>query len=257
MIELKGICKKFNVGTVNESTLFDGFSFKVNPGDFVSVVGSNGSGKTTMLNLICGTLAPDSGKVIIGGVDMTGKPDYVRYKKIGRVYQDPSFGTCADMTVFENMSLADNKGKSFGLTPGLNKKRYEEYRNMLSDLGLGLEDKMHVKVGCLSGGQRQAMSLLMSVMTPVDCLILDEHTAALDPKTSEVIMHITDKIIKERKLTALMVTHNLRFAVEYGNRIVMMHEGNIVLEKSGDEKHETKTEDLMAIFNKISVECGN
>ena len=128
---------------------------------------------------------------------------------------------------------------------------------MLSDLGLGLEDKMHVKVGCLSGGQRQAMSLLMSVMTPVDCLILDEHTAALDPKTSEVIMHITDKIIKERKLTALMVTHNLRFAVEYGNRIVMMHEGNIVLEKSGDEKHETKTEDLMAIFNKISVECGN
>ena len=230
MIELDNICKKFNIGTVNESSLFENFSFKVNPGDFVSVVGSNGSGKTTMLNIICGTISPDSGRVIIGG---------------------------ADMTVFENMSLADNKGKPFGLTPGLNKKRYESYREMLSDLGLGLEDKMHVKVGCLSGGQRQAMSLLMSVMTPIDCLILDEHTAALDPKTSEVIMQITDKIIRERKLTALMVTHNLRFAVEYGNRIVMMHEGNIVLEKSGEEKRATKTEDLMDIFNKISVECGN
>ena len=257
MIELDNICKKFNIGTVNESSLFENFSFKVNPGDFVSVVGSNGSGKTTMLNIICGTISPDSGRVIIGGADMTGKPDYVRYRKIGRVYQDPSFGTCADMTVFENMSLADNKGKPFGLTPGLNKKRYESYREMLSDLGLGLEDKMHVKVGCLSGGQRQAMSLLKSVMTPIDCLILDEHTAALDPKTSEVIMQITDKIIRERKLTALMVTHNLRFAVEYGNRIVMMHEGNIVLEKSEEEKRTTKTEDLMDIFNKISVECGN
>lgn len=257
MIELDNICKKFNIGTVNESSLFENFSFKVNPGDFVSVVGSNGSGKTTMLNIVCGTISPDSGRVIIGGADMTGKPDYVRYRKIGRVYQDPSFGTCADMTVFENMSLADNKGKPFGLTPGLNKKRYESYREMLSDLGLGLEDKMHVKVGCLSGGQRQAMSLLMSVMTPIDCLILDEHTAALDPKTSEVIMQITDKIIRERKLTALMVTHNLRFAVEYGNRIVMMHEGNIVLEKSEEEKRTTKTEDLMDIFNKISVECGN
>lgn len=257
MIELDNICKKFNIGTVNESSLFENFSFKVNPGDFVSVVGSNGSGKTTMLNIVCGTISPDSGRVIIGGADMTGKPDYVRYRKIGRVYQDPSFGTCADMTVFENMSLADNKGKPFGLTPGLNKKRYESYREMLSDLGLGLEDKMHVRVGCLSGGQRQAMSLLMSVMTPIDCLILDEHTAALDPKTSEVIMQITDKIIRERKLTALMVTHNLRFAVEYGNRIVMMHEGNIVLEKSEEEKRTTKTEDLMDIFNKISVECGN
>ena len=257
MIELDNICKKFNIGTVNESSLFENFSFKVNPGDFVSVVGSNGSGKTTMLNIICGTISPDSGRVIIGGADMTGKPDYVRYRKIGRVYQDPSFGTCADMTVFENMSLADNKGKPFGLTPGLNKKRYESYREMLSDLGLGLEDKMHVRVGCLSGGQRQAMSLLMSVMTPIDCLILDEHTAALAPKTSEVIMQITDKIIRERKLTALMVTHNLRFAVEYGNRIVMMHEGNIVLEKSEEEKRTTKTEDLMDIFNKISVECGN
>ncbi len=257
MIMLKNIYKRFNHGTVNETTLFDDFNFHVKKGEFVSVVGSNGSGKTTMLNVICGTLVPDSGHVIIGGEDVTHKPDYYRYKRIGRVYQNPAFGTCADMNVFENMSLADNKGKSFGLSSGTNKKRFNDYRDMLSELGLGLEDKMFVKVGSLSGGQRQAMSLLMSVMTPIDCLILDEHTAALDPKTSEIIMHITDKIIKERGLTALMVTHNLRHATEFGNRLVMMHEGKCIMDHAGDEKTNIDTKHLLETFENISIELGN
>lgn len=257
MIQLHNICKKFNAGTVNESVLFDHFNFSVNPGDFISVVGSNGSGKTTMLNLICGTLMPDAGSIMIGGVDVTRKSDYLRYRKIGRVYQNTAFGTCGGMTVFENMSLADNKGKSFGLSAGINKKRYDDYREMLRELGLGLEDKMQVKVGCLSGGQRQAMSLLMAVMTPIDCLILDEHTAALDPKTSEVIMRITDKIVRERHLTALMVTHNLRYAIEYGNRLVMMHEGKTIMDYAGEEKKKIDTRHLLETFESISVELGN
>ena len=257
MIQLCDICKKFNSGTVNETVLFNNFNFKVNKGDFISVIGSNGSGKTTMLNIICGTIGADSGKVIIGGHDMTHKPDYERYKKIGRVYQNPALGTCGDMNVLENMSLADNKGKRFGFSSGVNKKKLDYYREMLGTLGLGLEDKMFVKVGSLSGGQRQAMSLLMSVMTPIECLILDEHTASLDPKTSEIIMRITDKIVKERGLTALMVTHNLRYAVEYGNRLIMMHKGQIVIDKSGEDKKKTGVNDILDVFNEISIECGN
>ena len=257
MIQLCDICKKFNSGTVNETVLFNNFNFKVNKGDFISVIGSNGSGKTTMLNIICGTIGADSGKVIIGGHDMTHKPDYERYKKIGRVYQNPALGTCGDMNVLENMSLADNKGKRFGFSSGVNKKKLDYYREMLSTLGLGLEDKMFVKVGSLSGGQRQAMSLLMSVMTPIECLILDEHTAALDPKTSEIIMRITDKIVKERGLTALMVTHNLRYAVEYGNRLVMMHEGKCIMDHAGKEKENLDTQALLKTFEDISIELGN
>ena len=257
MIQLCDICKKFNSGTVNETVLFNNFNFKVNKGDFISVIGSNGSGKTTMLNIICGTIGADSGKVIIGGHDMTHKPDYERYKKIGRVYQNPALGTCGDMNVLENMSLADNKGKRFGFSSEKKKKKLDYYREMLGTLGLGLEDKMFVKVGSLSGGQRQAMSLLMSVMTPIECLILDEHTAALDPKTSEIIMRITDKIVKERGLTALMVTHNLRYAVEYGNRLVMMHEGKCIMDHAGKEKENLDTQALLKTFEDISVELGN
>ncbi len=257
MIRLENVYKRFNPGTVNESVLFEDFNFRVNKGDFISVVGSNGSGKTTMLNLICGTLAPDLGKIIIGGHDMTHTADYIRYKKIGRVYQNPSFGTCGEMNVFENMSLADNKGKPFGFASGVNKKRFDYYRDMLSTLGLGLEDKMYVKVGSLSGGQRQAMSLLMSVMTPIECLILDEHTAALDPKTSEIIMEITDKIIKERSITALMVTHNLRYASDYGNRLVMMHEGKCIMDHAGEAKKNLDVKHLLETFEHISIELGN
>ena len=178
-------------------------------------------------------------------------------EKIGRVFQNPAMGTCPGMTILENLSIADNKGKHYGLRRGIQKKRIDYYREQLSLLNLGLEDKLHVKVGSLSGGQRQALALLMSTMTPIDFLILDEHTAALDPKTAEVNMELTNKLVKEKKLTTIMVTHNLRYAVEYGDRLLMMHEGKAILDKNGDEKERTRVEDVLDIFNAISVERGN
>ena len=190
MLELSHIHKYYNAGTVNEMCLFQDFSLTIQDGEFVSVVGSNGSGKTSMLNLICGSIPLDSGSIRIGGKDITNMPEFKRQRKIGRVYQNPAMGTCPSMTILENMSLADNKGKPFNLRPGTNRQRVDFYREQLKSLGLGLEDKMDVKVGVLSGGQRQAMALLMSTMTPIEFLILDEHTAALDPKTAEIIMQI-------------------------------------------------------------------
>ena len=257
MLELKNICKNYNPGSVNELCLFNDFNLTIDDGQFVSVVGSNGSGKTSMLNIICGSIEADAGQIFVNGEDITGKKDYLRQRKIGRVYQDPAKGTCPSMTILENMSIADNKGKAYGLKRGVKKQRMEAYREMLSPLGLGLEDKMHTKVGALSGGQRQALALLMSTMTPIEFMILDEHTAALDPKTAEIIMELTDKIVKEKKVTTIMVTHNLRYAVEYGNRIIMMHEGKAILDKAGEEKKNLHTEEIMKIFNEISVECGN
>jgi putative ABC transport system ATP-binding protein len=257
MIELKNISKTFNAGTVNESKLFDNFNLTIKDNDFVSVVGSNGSGKTTTLNIICGSIPIDSGEVIINGTNINKLKEFQRYRKIGRVYQNPSMGTCPSMTITENMSIADNKGKPFGLGWGTNKKRIEHYREMLSQLGLGLEDKMNVKVGLLSGGQRQAMALLMTVMTPIDMLILDEHTAALDPKTAEIIMQLTYKIVNEMKLTTIMVTHNLKYAIEYGNRLIMMHEGNAIMDIEGDEKKNTSIDTVLSKFNQISIERGN
>jgi putative ABC transport system ATP-binding protein len=183
--------------------------------------------------------------------------EYKRLQNIGRVYQNPAMGTCPAMTILENMSLADNKGKKFNLARGTNKNRITYYRELLQKLNLGLEDKLDIKVGSLSGGQRQAMALLMSTMTPIEFLILDEHTAALDPKTAELIMELTDKIVKEKKLTTIMVTHNLRYAVEYGNRLVMMHQGNIVLDKKGEDKSKVAIDDILTKFNEISIECGN
>mgnify|MGYP004706098123 FL=1 len=214
MLELKNIDKYYNVGTVNEMCLFNDFNFTVNDGEFVSVVGSNGSGKTSMLNLICGSTYVDGGQIIMNGEDITNKKEFLRYNDIGRVYQNPSMGTCPDMTILENMALADNKAKSYGLSLGINKKRIEYYKEQLSTLNLGLEDKLHIKVGVLSGGQRQAMALLMATMTDIKFLILDEHTAALDPKTADLIMKITDDVVREKHLTTVMVTHNLRYAVE-------------------------------------------
>lgn len=237
--------------------LFDGFNFSVDDGEFVSVVGSNGSGKTSMLNIICGTIAIDKGDVLINGESIVKLKEYQRYRKIGRVYQNPAMGTCPNLTILENMSLADNKGKRFNLTSGVNRKRESYYKEQLASLGLGLEDKMGVKLGALSGGQRQAVSLIMATLTPIDFLILDEHTAALDPHTAEVIMELTDKVVKEKKLTAISVTHNLRHAVEYGSRLVMMDKGGIVLDIKGEEKQKTTTDDILGIFNKISIECGN
>ena len=257
MLELAHVNKYFNPGTVNEMCLFENFNFQVEDGQFVSVVGSNGSGKTSMLNLICGSLRVDTGKVLINGEDITYKKEFLRHKKIGRVFQDPSKGTCPSMNILENLSIADNKGKPFNLTRGTNRKKIDAYKEMLRPLNLGLEDKLYTKVGSLSGGQRQALSLLMSTMTPIDFLILDEHTAALDPKTAEIIMKLTGQIVREKHVTTIMVTHNLRYAVEYGDRLVMMHEGKVVLDKVGEEKQEVKVEDIMHIFNEISIECGN
>ena len=257
MLELKGISKYYNVGSVNEMCLFQDFNLNIEKGEFLSVVGSNGSGKTSMLNIICGSIPVESGQILIGDTDITKEKEYKRNKRIGRVYQNPSMGTCPSMTILENMALADNKGKLYGLGRGTNKARIEYYREQLAQLGLGLEDKMDVKVGSLSGGQRQAMALLMATLTPIRFLILDEHTAALDPKTADLIMELTDKVVKEKHLTTIMVTHNLRYAVEYGDRLLMLHQGKAVMDYSGEEKKKIQIEDILGKFNEISIECGN
>ncbi|MDD3220010.1 MAG: ATP-binding cassette domain-containing protein [Lachnospiraceae bacterium] len=257
MLELKNINKNYNKGTVNEHCLFQDFSLRIEDDDFVSVVGSNGSGKTSILNIICGTIPVDKGNIVVNGEDITNKQDFLRHRKIGRVFQDPSKGTCPSMTILENMSLAENKGRPYNLGRGANKAKIQHYQDMLRPLNLGLEDKMHTKVGVLSGGQRQALALLMSTMTPIEFLILDEHTAALDPKTAEIIMELTDKIVHEKKVTTIMVTHNLRYAVQYGNRLIMMHEGKAIMDKSGSEKDQVQVDEIMRVFNQISVECGN
>lgn len=257
MLELQHIHKYYNPGTVNEMCLFEDFNLSIKKGQFVSVVGSNGSGKTSMLNIVCGSINPDSGKILIEGQDITKEKEYRRLRRIGRVYQNPAMGTCPNMTILENMSMSDHKGKFFGLSMGTNKSRIPFYQEQLRQLNLGLEDKLHVKVGSLSGGQRQAMSLLMSTMTPIDFLILDEHTAALDPKTAELIMELTDKVVREKQLTTIMVTHNLRYAVEYGDRLLMMHQGHAVMDLEGDEKKNMNVDTILEKFNEISIECGN
>ena len=257
MIELKNIYKYYNPGTVNEMCLFEDFNLNIKKGEFVSVIGSNGSGKTSMLNLICGSIPLDKGDIIIEGKSIAKLPEYKRNRRIGRVYQNPSLGTCPEMTILENLSLADNKGKKFGFSFGINKTRIDYYKEILSGLGLGLEEKLNTKVKSLSGGQRQALTLLMSTLTPIEFLILDEHTAALDPKTADLIMELTDKVVKEKRLTAIMVTHNLRYAVEYGNRLLMMHQGKAVIDKAKEEKAKITVDDILGKFTEISIECGN
>ena len=257
ILELDRICKTFGRGSVNESVLFRDFSFSVAKGEFVSVVGSNGSGKTTMLNIISNTVGADSGRVILSGKDITRCPEHRRAARIARVFQDPSFGTVGSMSILENMALAAGKGKRALLSPAVDRRRADEYRELLSEVGLGLEDKMNVPVGLLSGGQRQALSLIMSTMVCPDLLLLDEHTAALDPKAADTVMDITDRIVRSRGISAIMVTHNLRYAVEYGNRLVMMHAGEIVLDKRAGEKRASTVDELLVLFNAISIECGN
>ena len=257
MLSYEHICKTFNPGTPDAATLFDDFNLTVDDGEFVSVIGSNGSGKTTMLNLLCGSLPVDSGKIIVDGNDITNLAEYRRAAHIGRVFQDPRAGTCADLTILENMALADNKKRRYGLTPAVSRARIDAYREMLAQCGMGLEERLHAKVGTLSGGQRQALALVIANMTDIDLLILDEHTAALDPKSADTVMQLTDKFVRASKITTLMVTHNLRFAVEYGTRLIMMHEGKCIVDIRGEEKKRTSVDDLLGIFYEISIEVGN
>lgn len=257
MLRLENINKTFNRGTVDEKTLFSDFNLTLAPGEFAAVVGSNGSGKTTVLNIISGDVLPESGKVFLDGEDISSRKNYVRARKIARVFQDPSMGTCPSMTIYENLSIADNKGKRFGLGRGLNRRRLDFYRETLSELGMGLEDRLSTKAQALSGGQRQALALIMATLSQPALLLLDEHTAALDPKSADTVMELTDRIIREHSLSAIMVTHNLRYAVEYGTRSIMMHEGQIVMDVSGAARGALSIDDYLARFNEISIECGN
>lgn len=257
LVRLEHVDKCFNRGSVNEAALFHDFSFSVAKGEFVSIVGSNGSGKTTLLNIICGSIATDAGRVLLRDRDITGLTEHQRAAFIGRVFQDPAKGTCPALTILENLSLADGKGKAYGLGRGVNRRRADYYRSQLELLRMGLEDRLDLEVGALSGGQRQALALLISTMTPIDLLVLDEHTAALDPKASETVMELTDRIVREKKLTAVMVTHNLKFAVNYGSRIVMMHQGTCVIDAEGENKAAYSMAELLKTFNEISIECGN
>lgn len=257
MLRLEKIRKVFNERTVDETVVFDGFDFEVEKGDFVSVIGSNGSGKTTLLNLICGSVRPESGRILFGGEDITSLEEYKRARFIGRVFQDPKTGTCSNLTILENMALADNKNRAYGLGAGVNKKKIDYYRSLLENCGLGLENRLGTPAGALSGGQRQALAMVIAGMTDISLLILDEHTAALDPKSSETIMRLTDRLVREKGITTLMVTHNLKYAVSYGNRLVMMHAGQCVLDLKGDDKKNAKVEELLSKFNEISIETGN
>ncbi len=254
MLEIKNLTKIYNPGTVTELKLFDGLDLTVPDGQFISIVGSNGSGKTSLLNIICGSIPLDGGDVLVDGKSIRKQRDFQRYASIGRVYQNPALGTCPNLTMLENLSLADNKGKRFGLSQGVNKKRVDFYRSELAGLGLGLEDKLDIKMGALSGGQRQAVALLMATLTPLKFLILDEHTAALDPKTAETIMVLTGKVVKEKGLTAMMVTHNLRYALEYGDRLLMLDRGKIVVDRAGEEKTKMTTEEILQVFGQLSMQ---
>ena len=248
MLEVKNITKIYNQGTVTEHTLFENFSLTVADGQFVSIVGSNGSGKTSLLNIICGSIPIVQGVVVVDGTPITRLREYQRYASMGRVYQDPSAGTCPGLTMLENLSLAENKGKPFGLGRAVDRKRIESYREQLRSLGLGLEDKLDVKMGALSGGQRQAVSLLMATMTPLKFLILDEHTAALDPATAEVVLELTKKIVAENNITCLMITHNLASSLALGNRTIMMAGGHIKLDLKGADREGLTADDLLRLF---------
>lgn len=257
MLQLKNINKAFYPGTPDETVLFQDFSLTVNQKDFISVIGSNGSGKSTMLNLLCGTLFPDQGKILLNDKDITRIPDYKRAAYIARVYQNPSKGSLNSFSILENMALADNKGKPYGFGRAVNKGRIDFYKSQLEQLHLGLENRLNDKVKNLSGGQRQALAIITATLTPHDILILDEHTAALDPKTAETIMELTSKIVEKKKLTTIMVTHNLKFALQYGSRLLMMHQGQAVMDRTGAQKSKVELNEVLDKFNEISIESGN
>ena len=248
MLELKSIYKTFNPGTINAKTALQDLSLTLNDGDFVTVIGGNGAGKSTMLNAVAGTFTVDAGTIAIGGVDVTHLPEHRRAKFIGRVFQDPMMGTAPTMQIEENLALAARRGRRRGLSWGITRAEREEYREKLKTLGLGLEDRMTSKVGLLSGGQRQALTLLMASLRWPELLLLDEHTAALDPATAAKVLELSDRIVAENHLTAMMITHNMRDAITHGNRLIMMNAGRIILDISGEEKKKLTKQDLLDRF---------
>lgn len=252
MLEIKDLHKTFNKGTINEKVALDGVDLQLNPGDFVTIIGGNGAGKSTMLNAIAGVWPVDQGNIIVDGVDITDLPEHKRASYLGRVFQDPMTGTAATMSIEENMAIAARRGQRRGLGWGITKKEREDFREQLRELDLGLEDRMSSKVGLLSGGQRQAITLLMAAIKEPKLLLLDEHTAALDPKTAAKVLALSDQIIEEHHLTAMMVTHNMKDAIAHGNRLIMMHEGKVIYDVSGEEKKNLHVSDLLAKFEEAS-----
>ena len=253
MLEIIGVKKTFSPGTINEKVALNGLDLTLEDGDFVTVIGGNGAGKSTMLNAIAGVWKVDSGKILIDGVDVTGLPEHKRAKYLGRVFQDPMMGTAADMQIEENLALATRRGKRKSLfRAGITRSERALYRELLSELGLGLEDRLSEKVGLLSGGQRQALTLLMAARQSPKLLLLDEHTAALDPKTAQKVLEITDRIVNENSLTTLMITHNMKDAIAHGNRLIMMHEGRVIVDVKGEEKKRLTVEDLLELFTRAS-----
>jgi len=252
MLEIKKVYKTFNAGTVNEKRALKNLNLSVADGDFVTVIGGNGAGKSTMLNAITGALAVDYGTITIDGVDVTKLPEHKRAKYIGRVFQDPMMGTAATMQIEENLALAARRGKPRTLRAGITKAEREGYRAQLATLGLGLEDRMTAKVGLLSGGQRQALTLLMATLQKPKLLLLDEHTAALDPKTAAKVLETTQRIVEENQLTTIMITHNMRDAITYGNRLIMMYDGHVVVDVAGEEKQKLTVEQLLNLFSQAS-----
>ena len=252
MLELIDVCKTFNPGTVNEKIALEGLNLHLKPGEFVTVIGGNGAGKSTLMNSVAGVYGVDSGKILIDGVDVTHMPEYKRAKFIGRVFQDPMMGTAATMQIEENMALAARRGKRRGLRIGITNKERETYREQLKILGLGLEDRMTAKVGLLSGGQRQALTLLMAALQKPKLLLLDEHTAALDPKTAAKVLDVTTQIVEKDNLTTLMITHNMRDAIAYGDRLIMMYNGRVAVDVSGEEEKKLTVEQLLNLFSQAS-----
>ena len=252
MLEIKNIYKTFNPGTINEKRALNGVSLTLQPGEFVTVIGGNGAGKSTLLNSIAGVFNVDEGQILIDGVDVTHLPEFKRAKYIGRVFQDPMMGTAATMQIEENMALAARRGKRRTLRPGITREEREQYREQLKILGLGLENRMTAKVGLLSGGQRQALTLLMATLQRPKLLLLDEHTAALDPKTAAKVLEATEKIVQKDHLTTMMITLNRRDAIDHGNRLVMMYDGRVVVDVSGEEKKNLTVEQLLNLFSQAS-----
>lgn len=252
MLKIENLRKTFNAGTINEKQAIRGLSLHLAPGDFVTIIGGNGAGKSTMLNLISGALTADSGSIQLDGVELTQLPEHIRAQFLGRVFQDPMMGTAADMGIEENLAMAMRRGKKRGLSWGITAGEREDYRKRLAELGLGLEDRMKSKVGLLSGGQRQALTLLMATLQKPKLLLLDEHTAALDPKTAAKVLELTGEIVGRERLTTLMVTHNMRDAIRMGNRLIMMRDGEIIVDIAGEEKYGLQVADLMKMFEKAS-----